>query len=69
MPSPTMHHAILMEAEIRPTPLPISSIRFIPDDAGGTVAYAREKVEGYIQPSIDPHQLRDHPMVRVYKVL
>ena len=62
-----MHHAILMEAEIRPTPLPISSIRFIPDDAGGTVAYAREKVEGYIQPSVT-HQLRYDHIVRVYRV-
>jgi hypothetical protein len=26
------------------------------------------QVEGYIQPSIDPHQLRYDPMVRVYAV-
>jgi len=33
--SPTMHHAILMEAEMRPVPLPVSSIRFIANAAGG----------------------------------
>jgi hypothetical protein len=32
----------------------------------GTAACAHDEVEGYIQPSIDPHQLRHHPMVRVY---
>ncbi len=32
------------------------------------IACAHDEVEGYIQPSIDPHQLRHHPMVRVYKV-
>ena len=33
----------------------------------GTAAYAREKVEGYIQPSV-PHQLRYDHIVRVYRV-
>jgi hypothetical protein len=32
-------------------------------------ACAHDEVEGYIQPNIDPHQLRHHLMVRVYKVL
>jgi hypothetical protein len=63
MPSPTKHHAILMEAEIRPTPLLISSIQFIAD-----AACAGEKFEGYIQPSVDPHQLRYDHIVRVYRV-
>ena len=35
----------------------------------GTGACAHDEVEGYIQPNIDPHQLRHHPIVRVYKVL
>ena len=33
--SPTMHHAILMEAANRPKPLPINNIRFIANAAGG----------------------------------
>lgn len=33
--APTMHHAILNEAERRPTPLPIESVRYIANAAGG----------------------------------
>jgi len=33
--APTMHHAILMEAERRPRPLPVTSVRFIANAAGG----------------------------------
>ena len=33
--SPTMHHAILMEADKRPKPLPTQSIRYIANAAGG----------------------------------
>ena len=33
--APTMHHAILMEAENRPKPLPVRSVRFIANAAGG----------------------------------
>ena len=43
--SPTMHHAILMEAEIRPTPLPISSIRFIANAAGGLLPVLARKLK------------------------
>ena len=43
--SPTMHHAILMEAEIRPTPLPVSSIRFIANAAGGLLPVLARKLK------------------------
>eukprot|EP01038_Epipyxis_sp_PR26KG_P009637 gene9637-12976_t len=33
--APTMHHAILTEAETRPKPLPVGSVRFIANAAGG----------------------------------
>jgi acyl-CoA synthetase (AMP-forming)/AMP-acid ligase II len=33
--APTMHHAILMEAERRPKPLPVDSVRYIANAAGG----------------------------------
>jgi len=33
--APTMHHAILMEADRRPKPLPVQSVRFIANAAGG----------------------------------
>lgn len=33
--APTMHHAILNEAERRPTPLPVDSVRYIANAAGG----------------------------------
>lgn len=33
--APTMHHAILSEAERRPAPLPVESIRYIANAAGG----------------------------------
>jgi acyl-coenzyme A synthetase/AMP-(fatty) acid ligase len=33
--APTMHHAILQEAERRPSPLPVESIRYIANAAGG----------------------------------
>lgn len=33
--APTMHHAILNEAERRPAPLPVDSVRYIANAAGG----------------------------------
>jgi acyl-CoA synthetase (AMP-forming)/AMP-acid ligase II len=33
--APTMHHAILMEADRRPKPLPVQTVRYIANAAGG----------------------------------
>jgi acyl-CoA synthetase (AMP-forming)/AMP-acid ligase II len=40
--APTMHHAILMEADRRPKPLPVDSVRFIANAAGGLLPVLAE---------------------------
>jgi acyl-CoA synthetase (AMP-forming)/AMP-acid ligase II len=42
--APTMHHAILMEAERRPLPLPVASVRFIANAAGGLLPVLAESL-------------------------
>ena len=42
--APTMHHAILMEADRRPRPLPVASIRFIANAAGGLLPVLAESL-------------------------
>eukprot|EP00804_Cyclotella_cryptica_P003579 CCRYP_002201-RB/>CCRYP_002201-RB protein AED:0.01 eAED:0.01 QI:485/1/1/1/0.85/0.62/8/1917/1082 len=40
--APTMHHALLMEAANRPKPLPVNSIRFVANAAGGLLPVLAE---------------------------
>ena len=43
--SPTMHHAILAESEVRPKPLPIRSIRYIANAAGGLLPVLAKRLK------------------------
>ena len=43
--APTMHHAILMEAERRPKPLPVSTMRYIANAAGGLLPVLADKLK------------------------
>lgn len=43
--APTMHHAILLEAENRPKPLPVSTVRFIANAAGGLLPVLAESLK------------------------
>lgn len=43
--APTMHHAILMEAERRHKPLPVAAIRFIANAAGGLLPALADKLK------------------------
>lgn len=42
--APTMHHSILMQCEDRPKPLPVATIRFIANAAGGLLPVLAEKL-------------------------
>ena len=51
--APTMHHAILMEAERRPRPLPVASVRFIANAAGALLpALAQALQQNFVHSTI-----------------
>eukprot|EP00956_Cyclotella_meneghiniana_P032073 scaffold86406_cov44-Cyclotella_meneghiniana.AAC.6 len=50
--APTMHHALLMEAANRPKPLPINSIRFIANAAGGLLPVLAEELRSTFNATI-----------------
>ena len=43
--APTMHHAILQQVESRPKPLPVDSVRFIANAAGGLLPILAETLQ------------------------
>lgn len=47
--SPTMHHAILNESERRPMPLPIRSVRFVANAAGGLLPVLAQRLRDTFQ--------------------
>jgi acyl-CoA synthetase (AMP-forming)/AMP-acid ligase II/acetyltransferase-like isoleucine patch superfamily enzyme/acyl carrier protein len=50
--APTMHHAILSEAERRPKPLPVDSIRYIANAAGGLLPVLAKALRDTFQATI-----------------
>lgn len=50
--APTMHHAILNEAEGRPRPLPVDTIRYIANAAGGLLPVLAARLRDTFQATI-----------------